>query len=36
VHHNAVRGAVLDDENLRDTEDLDFRMWFSMAILRLT
>jgi hypothetical protein len=23
VHHNAVRGAVLDDENLRDTEDLD-------------
>jgi 3',5'-cyclic AMP phosphodiesterase CpdA len=23
VHHNAVRGAVLDDENLRDVEDLD-------------
>ena len=23
VHHNAVRGAVADDENLRDVEDLD-------------
>jgi 3',5'-cyclic AMP phosphodiesterase CpdA len=23
VHHNAIRGAVLDDENLRDTDDLD-------------
>lgn len=23
VHHNAVRGAELDDENLRDTDDLD-------------
>jgi WD40 repeat protein/3',5'-cyclic AMP phosphodiesterase CpdA len=23
VHHNAVRGAVLDDENLRDADDLD-------------
>ncbi|MGH3824020.1 MAG: metallophosphoesterase, partial [Pseudonocardiaceae bacterium] len=23
VHHNAVRGAVADDENLRDAEDLD-------------
>lgn len=23
VHHNVVRGAVMDDENLRDAEDLD-------------
>jgi 3',5'-cyclic AMP phosphodiesterase CpdA len=23
VHHNVVRGAVLDEENLRDAEDLD-------------
>ncbi|HWR46544.1 MAG TPA: pentapeptide repeat-containing protein, partial [Pseudonocardiaceae bacterium] len=23
VHHNAVRGAVADDENLRDADDLD-------------
>jgi WD40 repeat protein/3',5'-cyclic AMP phosphodiesterase CpdA len=23
VHHNAVRGAVLDEENLRDADDLD-------------
>ncbi|MGH4007770.1 MAG: trypsin-like peptidase domain-containing protein, partial [Pseudonocardiaceae bacterium] len=23
VHHNAVRGAVADDENLRDVDDLD-------------
>jgi WD40 repeat protein len=23
VHHNVVRGAVLDDENLRDADDLD-------------
>jgi WD40 repeat protein/3',5'-cyclic AMP phosphodiesterase CpdA len=23
VHHNVVRGAVLDEENLRDTDDLD-------------
>jgi 3',5'-cyclic AMP phosphodiesterase CpdA len=23
VHHNAIRGAVLDDENLRDADDLD-------------
>ena len=23
IHHNVVRGAVLDDENLRDADDLD-------------
>ena len=23
IHHNAVRGAVMDDENLRDANDLD-------------
>src|SRR5262249_56779287 len=23
VHHNVVRGAVLDEENLRDADDLD-------------
>ena len=23
VHHNVVRGAVADDENLRDADDLD-------------
>ena len=23
VHHNAIRGAVLDEENLRDADDLD-------------
>jgi hypothetical protein len=26
VHHNAVRGAVADDENLRDADDLDRRL----------
>jgi 3',5'-cyclic AMP phosphodiesterase CpdA len=26
VHHNVVRGAVADDENLRDADDLDQRL----------
>jgi hypothetical protein len=26
VHHNVVRGAVADDENLRDADDLDRRL----------
>ncbi|MDQ3886332.1 MAG: trypsin-like peptidase domain-containing protein, partial [Actinomycetota bacterium] len=26
VHHNVVRGAMLDDENLRDADDLDQRL----------
>jgi hypothetical protein len=29
VHHNVVRGAVLDDENFRDADDLD--RWLGLS-----
>ena len=33
IHHNVVRGAVLDDENLRDSDELD--RWLGEPVVNL-
>ena len=33
IHHNVVRGAVLDEENLRDADDLD--RWLGGPVVNL-